>query len=70
MSEDIELVAIEEYKYDDLKKKEKVLEIIKKKKVNVCLIDGFDTYEKYNQYFRNVTKAEFNLIREWLENDK
>ncbi len=29
MSEDVELVTIEKYKYDDLKKKEKALEIIK-----------------------------------------
>ena len=57
-----------------------VLEIIKKKEVNIGLLKGIlhsdlhtHTASYYNSYFvanyRHLTQEEFDLLKEWLSNE-
>ena len=66
---------------EQLKKSLEVLEIIKKKEVVVGLLKGIlhselhtHTASYYNSYFiagyRHLTQEEFEIVKEWLENDK
>ena len=60
------------------RKLEKVLEIIKNKKVNMFHIWAFDDYTQYKQHYPfseynaeedMLTTEEFDFLKEWLEND-
>ena len=59
---------------DDYEKQIQVLEILKKKQVNLQLMTSCTTYKEYNfciflaQYA--LTPTEFNLIKEWLNNEE
>jgi hypothetical protein len=60
-----------------IKKDLEVLEIIKKKRVNVGLVAICETYKDYCRWFveehkgmQPLTETEFNLIKEWLNYDK
>ena len=64
---------------DRLEKLEKVIEILKDKKVNMFHIWVFDDYTQYKQHYPfseynaegdMLTNKEFDLLKEWLENDK
>ena len=58
---------------DEGKKAKEILEIIKKKRVNVSAFDVLETCKEYNDYCdmvggqKHLTETEFNLIKEWLE---
>ena len=63
-----------------IRKDLEVLEIIKKKEVNIGLLKGIlhsdlhtHTASYYNSYFvanyRHLTQEEFDLLKEWLENE-
>ena len=64
--------------YDIIKQDLEILEIIKTKKVDISLIKncyGLLAYAVYNSHIDEekndeLTKQEFNKIKEWLENDK
>lgn len=67
--------------YLSIKRDLEVLEIIKKKEVVIGLLKGIlhsdlhtHTASYYNSHFvanyRHLTQEEFNLLKEWLENDK
>ena len=61
---------------DRLEKLEKVLKLIISKNVNIVYLKLFNNYEQYSEYFtsyicKNVlSKEEFDLLRDVLENDK
>lgn len=55
-----------------IEKELEILEIIKKKKVNIEWLKACDTYEEYLfvcPYGNEITETEFNLIKEWLKNE-
>ena len=63
-----------------IKKELEVLEIIKKKEVNIGLLKGIlhsdlhtHTASYYDSYFvanyRHLTQEEFDLLKEWLSNE-
>lgn len=65
---------------EQVRKSLEVLEIIKKKEVNIGLLKGIlhsdihtHTASYYNSYFvanyRHLTQEEFNKIKEWLSNE-
>ena len=71
---------IVEQALDQAEKNEKVLEILKKKRVNIgWLLISFKCYEQYQDALDNgwtiikqvssepLTRTEFNLLKEWLE---
>ena len=60
---------------DRLEKLEKVIELLWRKNVNVVYIKVFKDFEKYSEYYTGysskdkLTKEEFNLLKEVLENE-
>ena len=65
---------------EQVRKSLKVLDIIKKKEVNIGLLKGIlhsdlqtHTASYYNFYFiasyRHLTQEEFDLLKEWLSNE-
>ena len=64
---------------DRLEELEKVIEILKDKKVNLFHIWIFNDYEQYKEHYPfaeysaeedMLNAEEFDLLKEWLENDK
>ena len=60
--------------FDRLEKLEKAAEIIRDKNVNIVYIKIFKDYKLYLQYYTGsskdiLTKEEFNLLKEVLENE-
>ena len=61
--------------YISVEKDLEASEIVKNKKVNVSAFDVLKTHKEYNDYCdlvggsKHLTKNEFNLIKEWLENE-
>ena len=61
---------------DRLEKLEKVIDLLWHKNVNIVHIKIFKYFEKYSEYYTGysskdkLTKEEFNLLKEVLENDK
>ena len=57
---------------DTIKKDLEVLEILKRKSVDISLIKDIMLDKiKFDYYpYDNLTNEEFNKIKEWLENDK
>jgi len=54
----------------NLKKKLRVLDIIKEKRVNIEYIKCCDTYEQYKiicSYWNEITEEEFNLLKDVLK---
>ena len=63
---------------DCLEKLEKVIEILKDKKVNLFHIWAFDDYTQYKEHYPfseysaeedMLTFEEFNFLKEWLEDE-
>ena len=53
-----------------LKNQDKILKIIKEKKVNLEYIRYCETYKEYKTrwiYWNEITQQEFDLLKEWLE---
>ena len=65
------LTEWQEKTFDNAIKDLEVLEILKNKRVDISILALCGTVEEYNNaYIRNLTQEEFDLIKEWLDNDK
>ena len=72
-SEEIEII---EKDLDRLEKLEKVIDILENKIVNILILKyciakggGVETYNLHYKTEEQITQEEYDLLKEWLEND-